>query len=114
MAIIRRRIVVPLEGNIDVNLSPFDRFAGRGGQATVKCTGVVAEVPDLTYTFMIGSDIIADRAAIPAETTVNLGPNKETPSSVGIGAPADPITVNLQNANAATRVVNVEVEIINA
>ncbi len=114
MSIIRRRVTVPAAGNIDVNLSPFDRFAGRGGQATVKATGVIAEVVDLTLDFTIGSDIIAQGFAIGAEAIVNQGPNKETPSVVGIGAPADPITVNLQNANAGTRVVNVEVEVINA
>ncbi len=114
MAIIRRRITVPAAGNIDVNLSPFDRFAGRGGQATVKATGVAAEVDDLTFTFTIGSDIIASLFAIGAEPLAGAGPNKETPSVTGIGAPADPITVNLQNANVGTRVVDVEVEVINA
>ncbi len=114
MAIIRRRITVPALGNIDVNLAPFDRFAGRGGQATVKATGVAAEVVDLTLTFTIGSDIIASVWAIGAQGVVSGGPDKESPSITGIGAPADPITVNLQNSNAGTRVVDVEVEVINA
>ncbi len=114
MSIVRRRVVVPLTGNIDVNLSPFDRFAGRGGQATVKATAAATEQDDLTLTFMIGSDIIADAYAIGVEAVVGQGPNKETPSVTGIGAPADPITLNIQNANAAARTVDVEVEIVNA
>lgn len=114
MSIVRRRVVVPLTGNVDVNLSPFDRFAGRGGQATVKATCLIGQEDDLTFTFMIGSDIIADAYAIGSESTVGQGPQKETPSVTGIGAPADPITLNLQNANAAARTVDVEVEIVNA
>ncbi len=114
MAIIRRRVVVPLTGNVDVNLSPFDRFAGRGGQATVKATALATQQDDITLTFTIGSDIIASVWAVPAERVAGLGPDKETPSVTGIGAPADPITVNVQNANAAARTVDVEVEVINA
>ncbi len=114
MSIVRRRVVVPLTGNVDVNLSPFDRFAGRGGQATVKATALLGQEDDLTLSFLIGSDIIADAYAIGAEAIAGQGPIKESPSVTGIGAPADPITVNLQNANAAARTVDVEVEIINA
>ncbi len=114
MSIVRRRVTVPLTGNVDVNLSPFDRFAGRGGQATVKATCLIGEEDDLTFDFTIGSDIIASAYAIGAEGSVGQGPNKETPSVTGIGAPADPITLNVQNANALARVVDVEVEIINA
>ncbi len=105
---------MPLTGNVDVNLSPFDRFAGRGGQATVKATAAATEEGDLTFSFMIGSDIIADAYAIGVEAVTGQGPNRETPSVTGVGAPADPITLNLQNSNAAARVVDVEVEIINA
>jgi len=114
MSIVRRRVTVPLSGNIDVPLSPFDRFAGRGGQATVKATCLATEEDDLTFDFTIGSDIIAQAYAIGVESIAGGGPNRETPGVTGIGAPADPITVNLQNANIAARVVDVEVEIINA
>lgn len=114
MAIVRRRVVVPLTGNVDVNLAPFDRFAGRGGQATVKATALGGQEDDITLDFTIGSDIIASGFAVGAEAVAGQGPNRETPSVTGIGAPADPITVNIQNANAAARTVDVEVEIINA
>lgn len=114
MAIVRRRVTVPLTGNIDVNLSPFDRFAGRGGQATVKATALATEQDSASFDFTIGSDIIASAFAIGAEAVAGQGPNRETPSVSGIGAPADPITVNLQNSSGAAIVVDVEVEIINA
>jgi len=114
MAKVRRRVTVPLTGNIDVPLSPFDRFGGRGGRVTVKATCLATEEDDLTYDVTIGSDIIAQAYAIGVESTIGGGPNRETDLVEGIGAPADPITVNIQNANAAARVVDVEVEIFNA
>ncbi len=114
MAIVRRRVVVPLSGNVDVNLAPFDRFAGRGGQVSVKATALATQEDDLTLSLTIGSDIIADSYAIGAEAVAGQGPNNETPSIRGIGAPADPITLNIQNANAAARTVDIEAEIVNA
>ncbi len=115
MAKIRSRTVVPLTGQIDVNLAPFDRFGGRGGRVSVKATGLIAEADgDLTMTVLVGSDILTNEASIGAERVVNLGPDSETPAIIGFGAPADPITVRLFNANAATRVVTTEVEVENA
>jgi len=114
MAKVRRRVVVPLTGNIDVNLAPFDRFAGRGGLVRVKATCLLGQEDDLTFDLTIGSDIIAQAYAIGAEPNVGQGPNRETDVVEGVGAPADPITLNLQNANAAARTVDVEAEIINA
>jgi hypothetical protein len=114
MAIVRRRVVVPLTGNVDVNLSPFDRFAGRGGSAGFKVTATAGQEADITFTAMIGSDILADRYAAAAEPTAGAGATRETAGVQGFGAPADPITLNIQNANAAPRTVVAEVEIINA
>jgi len=115
MAIIRTRTTVPLTGQADVNLAPFDRFGGRGGRVSVKATGVAAEADgDLTMTVLVGSDILVNEGDVGAERTVNLGPDAETPAVKGFGAPADPITVRLFNANAAARVVTTEVEVENA
>jgi len=114
MSVVRRRVVVPLTGNIDVNLAPFDRFAGRGGSVSVAATALATQEADITFTLMVGSDIIADAYAVGAEGVAGQGPNRETPRVGGIGAPADPITLNIQNANAAARTVDVDVEIINA
>lgn len=115
MAIVRSRTTVPATGQIDVNLAPFDRFGGRGGRVSVKATGVSAEANgELTYTVLVGSDILVNEGVVGAERVVNLGPDAETPSVKGFGAPADPITLRLFNANAATRVVTTEAEIENA
>jgi len=115
MAIVRRRVTVPLAGQIDVNLSPFDRFAGRGGRLSVAATGVAAQADgDLTMTVLVGSDILANAAEIGGEASVNRGPDAETPRIRGRGAPADPITITLFNVNAADRDVIVEAEIENA
>ena len=115
MSTIRSNTVVPLTGQADVNLAPFDRFGGRGGRVSVKATGVSAEANgDLTMTVLVGSDILTNEAVIGSEAIVNLGPNNETPAIKGFGAPADPITVRLFNANAAARTVTTEVEVENA
>jgi len=116
MSVVRRTVTLLTNTNADVNLSPFDRFAGRGGSVAVAVTGIAAAAPlgDMTYTLTIGSDIIAQNAVVSGETTVGSGPTAETPRSSGIGAPADPITLNLANANAATRVFQVQVDIQNA
>lgn len=115
MSVVRRRVTIPIAGNIDVNLSPFDRFAGRGGRLAVAVTGVAAQANgELTFTVLIGSDIITNAAEIGAEAIANRGPDNETPRIRGRGAPADPITITLFNTNAATRDVIVEAEIENA
>ncbi len=115
MAKIRSRTLVPLTGQVDVNLAPFDRFGGRGGRVKVQATGVLAEANgDLTMTVLVGSDILSNEAVIGAERIVNFGPDNETPAIMGFGAPADPITVRLFNANAADRTVTTDVEVENA
>jgi len=82
---------------------------------TVATTGVAAEADgDLTMTVLVGSDILVNAGQITAESSVNRGPDAETPRVMGIGAPADPITVTLFNANAATRDVITEVVVENA
>ena len=115
MAIIRTNTVVPLTGQADVNLAPFDRFGGRGGRLSVKATGVAAEANgELTMTVLVGSDILTNESVIGAEAIANKGPDSETLAVKGFGAPADPITVRLFNANAAARTVTTEVEVENA
>lgn len=115
MSMVRSNTVVPLTGQADVNLAPFDRFGGRGGRLSVKATGVQAEANgELTMTVLVGSDILVNEAVIAGERALNLGPDAETPTVRGFGAPADPITVRLFNANAAARTVTTEVEVENA
>lgn len=116
MSLVRRSISVAANTTIDVNLSPFDRFAGRGGQVSVQVTGLAAQAAagDMLYSLLVGSDIVASRATVPGEPVVGSGPTNETPAVTGIGAPADPITVSLINDNAAARVFVVAVNIVNA
>jgi len=115
MSVVRKRITIPATGNIFVDLSPFDRFAGNGGRVSVRTTGVATEANgQLTQTVLVGSDILINAGEIVAEASLNRGPNNETPAVRGRGAPADPITVQFFNANAATRDVITEIEIENA
>lgn len=115
MATVRRAVIIPAAGQIDVNLSPFDRFAGRGGRLSVAATGVQVEANgELTMTVLVGSDILSNAGVIPGEANLNEGPNSETPRITGRGAPADPITITLFNTNVAARTVIVDAEIENA
>lgn len=113
MAVVRRRTVVPANGSVDVNLSPFDRFAGRGGRVFVRATALATQEDDITMDVLVGSDILASGFAVPAERVAGLGPDNETPGVGGVGAPADPITVTLINANVAARTVDSETTIEN-
>jgi len=114
MAIVRRTVLVPLAGNIDVNLAPFDRFAGRGGRVAVRVAGAAAVVATKTFTVLVGSDILADEAQVSAELTIGAGPDSRQPPVVGFGAPADPITIRLFNSAAGAESVTVEADIQNA
>ncbi len=113
MAVIRRRTVIAANSSVDVNLSPFDRFAGRGGRVKVKATALLGQEDDITMDVLVGSDVLASGFAVPAERTVGLGPDAETPDVSGVGAPADPITVTLINANVAARTVDSETTVDN-
>ena len=65
-------------------------------------------------TVLVGSDVLINAGQVTAESSVNRGPDSETPRVIGRGAPADPITVTLFNANAANRDIITEVEVENA
>ncbi len=114
MGELRFRTVVPAAGNTVLDLSPFDRFGGRGGRLSVQVTALAAEIlTDLTFTVLVGSDVLIN-AGVPSSAAVNTGPDNETPRITGFGAPADPITITLFNANACTRVLFTNVSVENA
>lgn len=80
----------------------------------VQVTAVAAEIlAELTFTVLVGSDVLVN-AGVPSSAAVNTGPDNETPAITGFGAPADPITITLFNANAATRVMFTNVSVENA
>jgi len=114
MGELRFRTVVPAAGNVVLDLSPFDRFGGRGGRLKVQVTALAAEIlAELTFSVLIGSDVLLN-AGVPSSAAINTGPDNETPSIQGFGAPADPITITLFNANACTRVMFTNVSVENA
>jgi len=115
VSVVRLRTTIPIAGQVTLDLSPFDRFGGRGGRLSVRTTGVAAEANgELTQTVLVGSDVLINAGLIVGEPSLNSGPTNETPAVVGRGAPADPITVTVFNTNAAARDVITEVEIENA
>ncbi len=114
MGEVRARSVVPIGGNTVLDLSPFDRFGGRGGRLKVQVTVLAAQnIGDLTYSVLVGSDVLIN-AGIPSSAAAETPPDNETPAIIGFGAPADPITVTLFNANAALRTFFTNVTVENA
>jgi len=97
-----------------VDLTPFDRFGGRGGRVAVKATSIAAESGDVNLTLIVGSDVIVNASPVFGESTVGAGPTGETPSYSAIGAPGDPITLRLANTTGATIVIQGVVQIDNA
>jgi len=114
MGELRFRSVVPAAGNTVLDLSPFDRFGGRGGRLKVQVVALAAQIlNELTYTVLVGSDVLVN-AGVPSSGILETGPDNETPAIVGFGAPADPITITLFNANAAVRTFFTNVSVENA
>ncbi len=114
MGELRFRTVVPAAGNTVLDLSPFDRFGGRGGRLKVQCVAVAAEIlNELTFSVLVGSDVLIN-GGVPSSGIAETGPDNETPSVNGFGAPADPITITLFNSNAATRIMFTNVSVENA
>lgn len=110
MPVVTRAITVPANGTVAVDLSPFDRFGLGGGAVQLRAaTAAAATLGDILANLTIGSDQVARDAVVPNTTVVN----NETPSISGVGAPADPITVTLQNTTATARLTNVVVDIQN-
>jgi len=114
MGELRFRTVVPAAGNTVLDLSPFDRFGGRGGRLKVQVVALAAQIlNELTYTVLVGSDVLVN-AGVPSSGILETGPDNETPAITGFGAPADPITITLFNANAAVRTFFTNVSVDNA
>jgi len=117
MGSIRQHTSVPASSNVVLDLSPFDRFGGRGGRLRVQVVAVVGEIAplgvvELTYSVLVGSDVLIN-AGIPFGKAAAESPDNETPAISGFGAPADPITVTLFNADAGAAhifITNVEVD----
>ena len=107
-------IGVPLNGQIDVPLAPFDRFGGGGGRIAVRATVLAASSGDVNMTVMLGSDVVQSQAPVFGESVAGLGPTRETPVVGGLGAPGDPITIRLENTTGTLIVVNGIADIQNA
>lgn len=114
MPFIPFQITVPANGNVDVPLAPFDRLGAGGGRVGVKATSIAAESGDVNFTLMLGSETVVSQSPIFGEAAVGVGPNNETPSYTGIGAPGDPVTVRLENTTAGAIVIRGVVAVINA
>lgn len=96
-----RETIVP-GATVVVDLSPFDRFAGNGGAVAVRVVHDAVAVPgSVTMTVMIGSDVLQENGIVFEELNPDSGPSNETPAVQGEGLPGDPITIRLNNNDAA-------------
>lgn len=98
---VRRTVAVPAASTVTVDLAPFDRFGLRGGAVSIRAvelasTGIAQG--EILANLTIGSDQVARDAAINVNAA---GVTNETPGISGVGVAADPITVTIQNTDAA-------------
>jgi len=84
---------------VDINLAPFDRFGARGGKASLYAGAEV--VDDLVATLMFGSTAAITRGAIPVALAAGRVIVPQDLLAWGFGAPNDPITLRIENIDAA-------------
>ena len=96
-----------------MDLSPFDRFGGGGGQVAVRSTVIAGSTGNVTMDLLLGSDTIISSGPVFGEPVVGGGPSGETPVVAGFGAP-DPITLRYSNTTSSAIVVRAIVDIRNA
>jgi len=113
MPVVPFSVSVPANGQVNVDLSPFDRFGGRGGRVGVRATVPAASAGVVNITMLLGSDTIVENSPLFGEPVVGSGPSNETPAFVGVGAPADPITIRLANTTAGAIIVSGRADIEN-
>ena len=96
MAQVRRTIVLAAGNNVNVDLSPFDRYGLRGGSLSVKATCLAADAGKTQMTILIGSDTLILNGDVAIERDVGVGPDDTTQAIEGFGLPSDPVTINVQ------------------
>lgn len=97
------------------NLSPNDRFGGRGGRVRIRCALVTGGAAgDILQTVFVGNEMVENRGSVALESAANRGVDNFTPALEAVGLPADPIAVQYLNTNAASRSVAFFIEIENA
>ena len=99
---VRRSVAVAAATTVTVDLAPFDRFGLGGGAVAVRGVevGGLAGLAfgEVLVNLTVGSDQVSRDNAIEVGGT---GVNSETPAISGVGGPSDPITVTIQNTDAA-------------
>lgn len=97
------------------NLSPNDRFGGRGGKVRIRSALVTGGAAgDILQTVFVGNEMLEQRGAVALESAANRGVDNFTPALEGVGLAADPISVQYLNTNAAARSIAFFIEIDNA
>lgn len=84
---------------VDINLAPFDRFGASGGKASLYAVAEV--VDDLVVTLLFGSTAAITRGALPVAVAAGRVVVPEDLIAWGFGAPNDPITLRVENIDAA-------------
>lgn len=84
---------------VDINIAPFNRFGASGGKASLYAVAEV--VDDLVATLLFGSTAAITRGAIPVAVAAGRVVIPEDLLAFGFGAPNDPITLRIENIDAA-------------
>jgi len=110
MPTIRPTVINALAAGTVVPLGAFNRAGGRGGAIAFKATVPLATPALVFVSLQIGSDIIVDRAVVPVETALGLGPDLNSPViGQGVGAPGDPYLITLFGDGAVDTTLQIEI-----
>ena len=113
---VRRTVAAAAAATQTVDLAPFDRFGLGGGAVSVRAVEVDGTAGlafgEILVNLTVGSDQVSRDNAIAIG--VAAGVNSETPAISGVGGPGDPITLTVQNTDAAVAgTVDVVIDIQN-
>lgn len=98
MSAVARRIVLAANASATVDLGPFNRFGGGGGRLAVRAATSAAGATNISV--LVGSDTLANNIPILAVGAIN----NETNVIAGLGAPSDPITIDVTDTGAGSTV----------
>lgn len=90
----------------------FERVGGRGARLRLYQAQTSGIPGDVTFTFISGSDVIAQDAAMGVQAGGVQVPESQVAS--GVGLPGDQLVISLTNGAAAARDVDTLLDIENA
>lgn len=111
MPVVRRQTSIPANSNVNIDLTPFDRFGLGGGAVRARAVALTGNFGDLQANLTIGSDqVVRDMPLAVNAQGVRID---QDPGVAGLGGPSDPVTFNVANTTAGAIVVDALIDVQN-